>query len=431
MRVLALLWRAPMTLALVGITLCGFAVQVALGGPGDLAVDTRLGTLRPDRIAEHGEYFRLVMPLVLHTGWVHLAVDVAGLLLLGTAVEVLFGRLRLLSYTLLAGLSGTLVAAWLQAGSPSSSMGLSGAVLGLSGLLLGTSVIGAEEARLWIGRLFREGAPRLALAVIFAWAFALILLAPAVDGYELLGGFVAGVLLSGTAPRPSVHPTGPPVVAAWVLVAAVVGGGVWAAWAGDDALETLDLDAARMLRVRASHEEEGMRKAIWLAEMAGHYEQIDPDEGHAALDAQVRDLSDPNTLALLSGLLMTEEHHAASLIALERWVAVEPEGPDALNGLAWQLLIGDEDLREPLRAEELSRASLRAIEDPTSRQGRIRRALFHDTLAEALAQQGRLHEALEHQRLAVQLARERGVRSVISELEGRLVLLEERAPSQP
>jgi hypothetical protein len=112
--------------------------------------------------------------------------------------------------------------------------------------------------------------------------------------------------------------------------------------------------------------------------------------------------------------------------AWERWVALSPEDPQALNSLAWDLVTTtDPTRRDPARAEILSRRSLELLGSPDDRDERQSQAAFLDTLAEALYQLREYGEALVIQRRSVELARAAEVdEEVLGELEARLRKIE-------
>src|SRR5688500_18439583 len=127
----------PGTLWLLGTMILFFLLELALGGPADPRAELRLGALRPDRVAEHREYWRLVMPLFLHHGWLHLSLCLAAGIQVASAVERVFGPRRLALYTVLCAVAASLVSATMRPEGWDMALGASGALLGLAGVLLG------------------------------------------------------------------------------------------------------------------------------------------------------------------------------------------------------------------------------------------------------------------------------------------------------
>ena len=101
-------------MGLLALTAVFFAIEHLLGGGMEVLVHLRLGALRADRVAEHNEYFRLLMPLFLHHGLIHLLFNGFALLQLGALVEHFWGSRRLLAYYVVCGLGASLVSAVLN-----------------------------------------------------------------------------------------------------------------------------------------------------------------------------------------------------------------------------------------------------------------------------------------------------------------------------
>jgi rhomboid protease GluP len=97
-----------------------------------------LGALIPALVAE-GEAWRLVTSAFLHSGFVHLALNMLSLYFLGSFAEVTFGRSRFLALYLISGIAGGL--AYLYFGSFSApAVGASGAIFGLLGGVFGFAI---------------------------------------------------------------------------------------------------------------------------------------------------------------------------------------------------------------------------------------------------------------------------------------------------
>ncbi|MBA3533873.1 MAG: rhomboid family intramembrane serine protease, partial [Ardenticatenales bacterium] len=79
-----------------------------------------------------GETWRLLTPIFLHIGFVHLLFNQYALYLFGREVERLFGTLRFVIIYLLAGLAGSIAS---FAFSAAVSAGASGAIFGIIGAL--------------------------------------------------------------------------------------------------------------------------------------------------------------------------------------------------------------------------------------------------------------------------------------------------------
>jgi membrane associated rhomboid family serine protease len=86
--------------------------------------------LVPIRVAENGEYWRLIGAAFLHIGPLHLAVNMIALAVVGPQLERVFGPWRFLSVYLLAALGGS-VSVYLFDSPFNAVAGASGAIYGL------------------------------------------------------------------------------------------------------------------------------------------------------------------------------------------------------------------------------------------------------------------------------------------------------------
>jgi rhomboid protease GluP len=140
--------RLPVTFCLISacvlvyvlVALQGAAVGVSLNV--GLVQQPRevlsLGALIPALVAE-GEAWRLITSAFLHSGFVHLALNMLSLYFLGSFAEVTFGRGRFLALYLTSGIAGGL--AYLYFGSFNApAVGASGAIFGLLGGVFGFAI---------------------------------------------------------------------------------------------------------------------------------------------------------------------------------------------------------------------------------------------------------------------------------------------------
>jgi rhomboid protease GluP len=96
------------------------------------------GALVPALVAQ-GEAWRLITSAFLHSGFVHLALNMLSLYFLGSFAEVTFGRSRFLALYLISGIAGGL--AYLYFGSFNApAVGASGAIFGLLGGVFGFAI---------------------------------------------------------------------------------------------------------------------------------------------------------------------------------------------------------------------------------------------------------------------------------------------------
>jgi len=160
----------------------------SLGQGIDARVIVRFGAWTVPLLAR-GELWRLVTPIFLHFGLLHLIFNCLWLLQLGPLVEEAYGRSRFLVIYLVTGVAGFATSvlwrwqAWQE--TPIPGGGASGVVFGLIGLALTAGYLRKSRA----GAQFRGGLVKWAL---YGLVFSLL---PGVDLAAHLGGGAAGALL--------------------------------------------------------------------------------------------------------------------------------------------------------------------------------------------------------------------------------------------
>jgi membrane associated rhomboid family serine protease len=190
-RALLLGYRPYLTYTLIAVNVAVWAAGAALGvlssgsnallGGGPLVV---LGGLSGPRVAS-GEWWRILTSAFLHTGLIHLALNMAALYVFGTPLERALGGVRfavLYLASLAAGSFGVLLL------SPHSlTVGASGAIFGLLGAIL----VGQRAA----GISFRSSGilSLLVINLVFTFAVPGISIGGHLGG--LAGGLAAGSLL--------------------------------------------------------------------------------------------------------------------------------------------------------------------------------------------------------------------------------------------
>ena len=79
-----------------------------------------------------GQYWRLVAPIFIHIGLMHLVFNSIALLTFGRIAEMIYGHTRFLAIYLVSGIAGVVLSYLLSRGI---SAGASGAIFGLGGAL--------------------------------------------------------------------------------------------------------------------------------------------------------------------------------------------------------------------------------------------------------------------------------------------------------
>lgn len=152
------------------------------------------GALIPELVAE-GQAWRLVSSVFLHSGFLHLALNMLSLYFLGSFVENAFGRGRFLALYALSGLSGGIAYLYFG-GFDTPAVGASGAIFGLLGGVLGYALRRGTFS--WQNPVIRQ---LLILLAINLWIGLSI---PNVSNTAHMGG-LAGGFVFGYLVAPSVY----------------------------------------------------------------------------------------------------------------------------------------------------------------------------------------------------------------------------------
>lgn len=128
-----------------------------------------------------GEWYRILTVALVHGGLTHLGFNMWALYVLGTPIELAFGKARLLTIFLISLIAGSLTSLALAAQNQ-VSVGASGAIFGLFGAF---AVVGK-----------RIGADVRSIVVLIGINFALDFILPNIDWHAHLGGLIGGALAS-------------------------------------------------------------------------------------------------------------------------------------------------------------------------------------------------------------------------------------------
>jgi rhomboid protease GluP len=150
------------------------------------------GALIPALVAQ-GESWRLLSSMFLHSGAVHLGLNMLSLYFLGSFVEQAFGRGRFLALYLLSGVSGGLAYLYFG-GFDEAAVGASGAIFGLLGGVLGYALRRGTFS--WQNPLIRQLLILLALNLYIGFSIPNISNTAHLGG--LAGGFAFGWLVAPT-----------------------------------------------------------------------------------------------------------------------------------------------------------------------------------------------------------------------------------------
>ncbi len=141
-----------------------------------------------------GEYWRLVMPMFLHGGWLHILGNSYCLYILGPILERVYGYGRYLTIYVAAGMGGAFLSMEV---SRNVSVGASGAIFGIAGAMLVTGYVHRDVIPPRWGRAFGRGMlPFIVLNLALGFSM------HGIDKWGHVGGLASGVLLAFVIPPP-------------------------------------------------------------------------------------------------------------------------------------------------------------------------------------------------------------------------------------
>jgi membrane associated rhomboid family serine protease len=171
--------KAPAVMGVIGVVVFVFFLQILLGQEV-----VRELMLSPSAI-DAGEWWRLLTPILVHGGVLHLFLNMYILFIYGPNVEEAFGTMRFILFFLLTGVMGS---AFSYALPPdNASVGASGAIFGIVGVLV--AYLYRRRRRQVIAQYLRG----MGFFVVANLVLGFVL--PGIDNFAHIGGLVGGLLL--------------------------------------------------------------------------------------------------------------------------------------------------------------------------------------------------------------------------------------------
>ncbi|WP_175991043.1 rhomboid family intramembrane serine protease [Bacillus sp. Marseille-Q1617] len=177
------------TYLFIAVQLIMFAVLEMNGGSQNPQTLIEYGAKYNPLIIE-GEWWRLVTPIFLHIGLLHLLMNTLALFYLGNAVEKIYGRFRFVFVYMVSGIAGSF-ASYLF--TSNLSAGASGAIFGCFGALLYFGVLYPKT-------FFRTMGTNIIAVILLNLAFGFTI--PGIDNAGHLGGLAGGFLAAGIVSVP-------------------------------------------------------------------------------------------------------------------------------------------------------------------------------------------------------------------------------------
>lgn len=165
-----------------------YLVVMMTGGVDSLENLVHWGALYAPFVSA-GQYWRLMTPIFLHGGLLHLFFNGFALYQLGPVCEILFGHLRYTAVFFLCGVGGSLLSMSLN--PRVVAVGASGAIFGLAGLL----VTMALTRRAVLPAAFRRSLLQ-SLGPCIGYNLFLGFTVPGIDNWGHIGGLLTGTLLA-------------------------------------------------------------------------------------------------------------------------------------------------------------------------------------------------------------------------------------------
>jgi membrane associated rhomboid family serine protease/Tfp pilus assembly protein PilF len=181
------------TYILLALNFVFFGLEIHAGGADNTQVLLNFGASYGPYF-RRGDYWRLVMPMFLHGGWLHILGNSYCLYILGPILERVYGYGRYLTIYVAAGVGGAFLSMTV---SNNISVGASGAIFGIAGAMLVTGYAHRDAIpRRW-GRAFGRGIiPFIALNLVLGFS------SHGIDNWGHLGGLATGALLAFIIPPP-------------------------------------------------------------------------------------------------------------------------------------------------------------------------------------------------------------------------------------
>ena len=180
--------RRNLTTGLMILNGVVFVIEIVLGGGLVSGPQTKtlldLGAMQPFLIAVDHQYWRLITPIFLHAGLLHIAFNTYALYLFGYLIEDVFGPKYFLAIYFVAGFLASVASFMFSDPLRTVGVGASGAIFGLLGA--------------WVAYNYRRRGSPLASANL-QWALTIIginlvlgVAIPHIDNFAHIGGLVAG-----------------------------------------------------------------------------------------------------------------------------------------------------------------------------------------------------------------------------------------------
>ncbi|MGH9835771.1 MAG: rhomboid family intramembrane serine protease [Blastocatellia bacterium] len=188
----------PVTYALLAANVGVFLLMLLVSGGSDDPETLIAFGAKTNRLVREGDWYRLVTPIFIHAGLIHLLSNSYALWVVGPQVEKLYGSARFLLIYLLAGIGGVVgsyVGQEILNKPNVPSVGASGAIFGLFGVLAVFGYRYRHELPGAFRRAFGAGVlPVIVINLIIGFSI------PFIDNSAHIGGLITGAILTFIVP---------------------------------------------------------------------------------------------------------------------------------------------------------------------------------------------------------------------------------------
>lgn len=189
---------APLSYVLIAVNILIFLAMFLMpNGTSDPAVIIAFGA-KTNELLKQGDWYRLVTPIFIHAGFLHLFSNSYALWSVGPHVERLYGSARFLLIYLLAGIGGVIgsfIGQEMMGKGATPSVGASGAIFGLFGVLAIFGYKYRHELPPEFRRAFGSGVfPVIAINLFIGFTI------PFIDNGAHIGGLLTGAILTLVVP---------------------------------------------------------------------------------------------------------------------------------------------------------------------------------------------------------------------------------------
>jgi len=187
--------RYTITYSLIAINVMMYIVTVFYSGfidnfPLQKLID--LGAMNGILVVLKGEWYRILMAMFLHSGLMHIAMNMFSLYIVGKGIELYFSKSSYLIIYFMSGFFGSLVSLYMH--SNSVGVGASGAIFGLFGAIVGFFLYHKDRLGDKAKNILKEFTVILILNLVLGLSISSIDLSAHIGG--LLVGLIGGYSIS-------------------------------------------------------------------------------------------------------------------------------------------------------------------------------------------------------------------------------------------